>query len=180
MHMKKWSSRREKLPRKPVKNYFILAVIIIATVLLVWYLCNWYDAYQDYQKTIPVIRGELPEITDAELDHYLLENEEILLYLCTASNEECRSFEGQLKKVVKKEKLENKMTYVNLSSVTNIDEFYREFNENHPYQEKLEKYPAIIYVEDGTVKNILQGSSGTLRIGEFQQFLDLNEVGEEE
>ncbi len=180
MPMKKWSERKEKFPKKPVKNYLILAVIIIASVLLVWYLCQWYYAYQEYQRTIPVIRGTIPEITDAELDHYLLENEERLLYLCTASNEVCRTFEVELKKVIQKEKLEEKMTYVNLSDVTNMEEFYREFQENHPSSEKLETVPAIIYVENGTVQNILQGVGGTLRIGEFQQFLDLNEVGEEE
>lgn len=61
--------------KKIVKNYFILALIFLAVVLLVWYICKWYTVCNDYKKEIPVIRGTLNyEITESDFEHYILEN----------------------------------------------------------------------------------------------------------
>ena len=48
-----------KSNKKIVKNYFILALIFLAVILLVWYICKWYTVCNDYKKEIPVIRGTL-------------------------------------------------------------------------------------------------------------------------
>ena len=61
--------------KKIVKNYFILALIFLAVVLLVWYICKWYTVCNDYKKEIPVIRGTLNyEITESDFEHYILES----------------------------------------------------------------------------------------------------------
>ena len=79
---------------------------------LVIYLCKWYKVYDDYQKEIPVIRDTLSEITDVDLEHYILDNPSTIIYMCTASNETCRDFEKDFKKFVLKKEYTDSIDHV--------------------------------------------------------------------
>ena len=151
----------------PLKNYLILLLIFLITSILVIYLCNCYTVYSESKKEIPVIRNTLFEITDKELEHYILENPTTLIYMCTASDESCRTYEEGLVKLVKKIDLKDKMIYLNLSDL-NQDEFVKSFNEKYPYKIKLTaNYPAIVAFTDGKVTNILQSKNKIqMEIGE--------------
>ena len=77
-----------------LKNYLILAAIFLAGIGLTFYLCNLYKVYDEYQKQTPVIRDTLSEITADELEHYILENPTIVIYMCTSSDMVCRNYEN--------------------------------------------------------------------------------------
>ena len=82
----------EKSDKKiSIKNYIIVVVMFIAGMGITLYLCNWYNVYDEYQKQTPVIRGILSEITNEELEHYVMENPTTVIYMCTASNPTCRN-----------------------------------------------------------------------------------------
>ena len=76
-----------------LKNYLILLLVFAITIILTLYLCKCYTVYRESIKEIPVIRGTLSEITSEELDHYIQENPNCTVYICTASNPNCRNFE---------------------------------------------------------------------------------------
>lgn len=174
------NKEQPKVAYRPTKNYVIYAGIVIATILLVVYLCDWYHAYQEYQVTIPVIRGTIPEINRQEVEHYLLENEDAILYLCTAEEEDCRTFEVGLKRMIKENHLEEKMTYVNLEDQKDFSAFAKEFTQKHDLKEPLVSYPAIIHMKDQQVQDVLQGTEEKrLSIDRFQQFLDLTNFEDE-
>lgn len=164
------------------KNYIILALIIVAMVLLVLYVCKWYQVYSDYQKETPVIRGTLNyEITNAELDHYIMENPNCVVYMCTSSSDRCRNFERDFKKLVEKDNLQNSIIYLNLSDV-DMDQFVSEFNEKYRYKVKLTKhYPAFVEFTDGKITAFIEGKeSDSLTVTKVSQFIDLHHIGEEE
>ncbi len=162
----------------PLKNYLILLLIFLITGILVIYLCNCYTVYSESKKEIPVIRNTLFEITDKELEHYILENPTTLIYMCTASDEACRTYEEGLVKLVKKSDLKDKMIYLNLSDL-NQDEFVESFNEKYPYKIKLTaNYPAIVAFTDGKVTNILQSKNKKLTINKTKQFIEITNPGE--
>ena len=100
--------------------------------MLVYYLYSWYKAYNEYQKEIPVIRNTLLEINSSEADHYIQENSDAVIYMCTASNDACRKFEKKFKKLIVKQSLEEAITYVNLSD-SNTKEFTSNFNNSYKY-----------------------------------------------
>ncbi len=160
-----------------LKNYIILIVVIFASICLTLYLCKWYRVYDDYQKEIPVIRDSLLEITDDDLDHYLMENPSTVIYMCTAKNDICRNYEKDLKKLIKKEDLNDKIIYLNLSTA-NSEHFVNEFNNKYNFKNKLTtNYPAFVIFDEGKVSGILQGSNNKkLTIGNTKQYLELNEV----
>lgn len=166
--------------KKGLKNYLILIVIFLIGMGLTLYLCKWYRVYDDYQKETPVIRGILlQEIKDDELEHFLVENSESVIYMCTASDPLCRNFEKDLKKLVEKENLNESIVYLNLSNIDQ-DKFVETFNNKYPYKVKLTtSYPAVVMFDDGKVVNMLQGKKDEkLTITKFKQFIDLNKIGE--
>ncbi len=165
-----------------LKNYFILAFIILVMVFLVFYICRWYQVYSDYKKETPIIRGTLSyEITSAELDHYVMENPNCVVYMCTSSSDHCRNFERDFKKLIEKENLQNNIIYLNLSDV-DMKQFVSEFNEKYHYKVKLtEHYPAFVEFTDGKVTAFIEGDNqNSLTITKVSQFIELHHIGKEE
>lgn len=174
--MKKIKTTEKKVG---IKNYFILILIFATGILLTLYLCNVYKVYDESKKQIPVIRGTLSEIKYEELEHYISENPTTVIYMCTASNEVCRNYEKDLKKLIKKEELQEEIVYLNLSE-TNNSEFTEMFNKKYPFKVKItDNYPAIVIFIDGKITNILQAKrQEKLTITKTQQFIDLHMIGE--
>lgn len=163
--------------KKLLKNYAILVVIFIFGIGATLYLCNWYKVYDEYEKQTPIIRGTLSEITNNELEHYILENPTITIYMCTSSADICRNYEKGLKKVVQDKSLTDSIVYMNLSDIDQ-NSFIKEFNEKYPYKIKLtSNYPALVTFEEGKIKSILQGSEQEkLTITKTKQYLELNHI----
>ena len=172
-------AKKDELRKIPTKNYVILTIIFIAMFLLIWYLYSWYKAYNEYQKEIPVIRDTLLEINSDEADHYIQENSDVVIYLCTASSDKCRKFEKNFKKLITKKSLEEAITYVNLSD-TSTKEFTNRFNNTYKYKKELKNnYPALIVFKDGVIVDMVQGSKDDkLTISEVDKILKENKVGE--
>jgi len=171
----------EKSRSVPIKNYLILVVLFGGVILLLCYFSRWYHVYDDYQRETPVIRGTLFEITNLELDHYILENPTTAIYMCTSSEMECRNFEKTFKTMLNQnESLKENLLYLNLSDI-NQEEFVMNFNTQYPYKVKLTKdYPAIVLFEEGKIIGLLQEKKGkTLNVNDVRSYLKLHMVGEE-
>lgn len=173
-------TKEKKNERKVgVKNYLILVLIFIVATVITLYLCSVYKVYQESKLEIPVIRGTLSEITSEEVDHYISENPTTFLYICSASNLSCRNYEKDLKKLVKREELQEVMVYINITD-SEKDKFTEAFNAKYTKRVKLStNYPAIVAIEDGKVINLLQAKENEkLSITKTNQFIDLNTIGE--
>ena len=126
-------AHEEEKERSLFKRYLILAFIFILCMGLVIYLCKCYKVYDDYQKEIPVIRDTLSEITDVDLEHYILDNPTTVIYMCTASDEVCRDFEKDFKKLVIKKEYTDKIVYLNLSGLDQ-EKFVEDFNNKYNFK----------------------------------------------
>lgn len=171
--------KQEEKEKSLFKRYLILVFICLLSVGLVIYLCKWYKVYDDFQREIPVIRDTLSEITDIDLEHYIMDNPSSIIYMCTASNETCRSFEKDLKKLVIKKDYTDVIVYLNLSGLEQ-EKFVEEFNNKYKFKNKLTtSYPAIVIFEDGEVSALLQGSEDRkITVGNVKDFLELNSIGD--
>ncbi len=161
-------------------NYILLIIIFMLCIGIVLYVCQMYKVYDEEQKKTPIIQGELSEIYQEDLDHFILENPTVVLYMCTSNDEICRDFEKSFLKLLKKREYNNEIVYLNLTN-QDIDQFIKSFNTTYPNKVKLTKnYPSFVLFEDGKIKSILQGSENKkLTISKVKQFLELNEIGEE-
>ena len=172
-------AHEEEKERSLFKRYLILAFIFILCMGLVIYLCKWYKVYDDYQKEIPVIRDTLSEITDVDLEHYILDNPTTVIYMCTASDEVCRDFEKDFKKLVIKKEYTDKIVYLNLSGLDQ-EKFVEDFNNKYNFKIKLSvDYPAIVMFEDGKITSLLQeNDKRDFTISTVKDYLELNMIGE--
>lgn len=111
----------------PLKNYIILAVAILFTVLAVFYMRGWYITTKEYYDNNSVIIDTVSEINNDEIGNYATDNPNFVLYVSSGSNADIKPFEKKLKKFILKNDLRNNILYLNLENV-NIDEFNNYLN----------------------------------------------------
>ncbi len=159
------------------KNYAILALIFIVATIITLYLANVYTVYQESKLEIPVIGDTLSEITSEEIDHYISENPSTMLYICTASDQKCRAYEKDLKKLIVREELQEYIVYLNLKPEEK-ESFTESFNEKYSKRLKLTtNYPALVALDEGRVIHLLQSKENEkLTITKTQQFIDIHNI----
>ncbi len=164
--------------KKQKHNYMILIAIYIVVIVLVLYLASWYNTYKDYQREIPVLQDVVSEITPDEVEHYLTENPSSILYLCTASDNDCRDFEESIKSDLEKN-LYQDLTYVNLEDVNDKNIYIKDLlNKFGGSDFTFERTPCLIKFTEGKVTDVEDGLNGAvLTRGEALNFLDVNETG---
>ena len=164
-----------KNKKRSKKNYVILAVIYIAVILVVLYLASWYNTYSEYKREIPVLKDVVSFISPEEVDHYLTENPSPILYLCTASDSDCREFEENIKQDLE-EKNYQELTYVNLESLSDKSGFLQELLDKYGQDFSIERVPCLIKFVDGRIVSIEDGLNGAvLTRDEALEFLDTND-----
>lgn len=131
----------------PKKNYIIMLIIIISIIIVTIFLSNLYNTR--FKKT-SVLYNYLSEIKKKDLDSYLIEKPDIIIY---ASNKYNNSFELQEEKIMQ-EIMDNNIydyfVYLNLE-----DKKLNIFNElNKKYNGNLKnQLPVLIIFENGVIKN---------------------------
>lgn len=167
--------KKKELRNIPTKNYIIAIIMFLGLFALLYYLTSWHKVVVNYEEDKPVIRGTLPEITNDELEHFVQENPNAIIYLCTASAKKCRSFEDKFKTYVKDNSLEEVITYLNLSGTDTLT-FTDKFNVKYKYKKRLKNnYPAFIAFSEGRVVDVLQGKEKEeIKIKEVKEFIEDN------
>mgnify|MGYP003530200891 FL=1 len=170
--------KKEPEKKVTIKSYFILITVFILTMGVTLYLCKCYKVYNESKKEIPVIRGTLSEITSEELEHYVQENQNCTVYMCTASNQACRDYEEKFIKLIKKKNLQEDIVYLNLSNIEQ-DKFINSLNDKYNYKIKLtSNYPTIVIFDEAKISALLQETDEKLSIDRTKQFIELNKIGE--
>ncbi len=173
----KTKKERERIEKKDrFIRYLELVLIFALTIVFMLGLRIFYLNDQNYQKTIPIMRDVLFEIRASEVENFVNEKQDAILYVGTSANDASRTFEKDFKPYVEENHLEDVITYLNLSDA-NVDDFYTTFNNQYNYSTSW-SYPAFIVFEDGKVKNILASTkSKTFDINEVDWFLRDNGLG---
>lgn len=100
----------------PKKNYFILFIVIVFSLLIAFYFRNWYKAYEDSYLSKSIVGNYLFEINYKELDNYLVENQSAIIYVSKVGNEKIRNFEKKFINAINQNDLKNKILYLDLSN----------------------------------------------------------------
>ena len=164
-----------KNKKRSKKNYVILAVIYIAVILVVLYLASWYNTYSEYKREIPVLKDVVSFISPEEVDHYLTENPSPILYLCTASDSDCREFEENIKQDLE-EKNYQELTYVNLEDIGDKNSYINTLLDKYGSDSNVERVPCLIKFTDGRITAVEDGLNGALLTrDEALNCLDIND-----
>lgn len=101
----------------PMKNYFILALIFLVTVIGVFYAREWYNTSKEYYAQNSVMTKVVREIRSEEISNYTLENQKFVLYVASGKNVELKDFEDEFKNLIQDVDLVDSVLYMNLDGV---------------------------------------------------------------
>ena len=104
------------LRKVPTKNYIILGIVIIFTMLLLYYFYMWVDVYKESKVNIPIMDKYMSVINYNEFDNYIVENPNTVVYVSVLEDESIREFEKKLKNKYKNNDIENDVLYMNITS----------------------------------------------------------------
>ncbi len=140
----------------PGKNYFILAILILVTVVLTLVLSNIYLAKS---RKVSEFFEYSNKITPSELDVYLTENPDVIIYISDKYNLENTTVEKKLKEKLDSTNLKDKMIYIDKSEIDN--KFISKIKENYNIDIDINKLPIIIVVIDGEYKQSIYVNNGS-------------------
>lgn len=152
----------------PKQNYFKLGSLVLITVLVVLVLFTIFNNKEENK--IPLIRGTLPEITTDDIDNYISEHDEIIMYIGVANDKDCRELEEQLIDYINQNNLKEKIIYLNISDI-NQNDFINDFNNKYSIKLKLKKYPAVVLINQGKIMDIEQKDTNNLSIEQIDKIL---------
>ena len=164
-------NNEENLRKIPEKNYIKLLAIFFVTIIVVITIFVAYQSHKNYENNIPILRGKISEIKEADVEAFFSENDDFFLYVGVANNENCREIEPDLVEVLKKRKITN-VVYLNITDTKDKEEFYNIFNSNYSNGVKLDSYPAFAIINDGRIVDLVKREDRKINIGDIEQLLD--------
>ncbi len=143
----------------PTKNYFILILIFLVTIVAVFYVRDWYITTKEYYAQNSVITKVVREIKSDEIANYAMENQRFILYVSSGHNSEIKNFEDDFKNLIQKLELSDGVLYMNLDEV-NTNNFYDllkdDFSSSSKIKNQIVNSESSLYLfVDGKIINVL-------------------------
>lgn len=165
--------KNEELRVVPKKNYLILGFILIVSFLLIYYLYMWFEAYNESKLNKPILDKYMEVINYNELDNYLVESPNAIIYVSVLENTEIRDFEKQFKSILKKNQLEKEVLYMDITE---------ELRNNQVKNEMILKYainnssivnvPVILVIDNGELYTIYGIKDNNYDVESLKMFIN--------
>lgn len=174
---------KEKERVIPKKNYYLLALLSVFTILILYYFVNWYQTKQKYELTNSSVAEIVSEVKQNELPNYLLDNPNIVVYFTSYQDKSIKSFEKEFKKYILKYELADEIVVVDTDKIEER-KFYTSFanqyftNELKMKHVNLNYLPNMLVIKDGKVQDVLITYDADMTLSEVMHFLKKNGVVE--
>lgn len=155
----------------PLKNYILLGIVLLITIILVVYIYMWNKTYKETALQTKIIDEYLQVINYNELDNYLTENKNSVMYCSVLEDKTIRSFEKKFKNIIKKYSLNNKMLYLDLTKEIKNKQISNELKEKN-----ITGIPSIIIYKDGNLYKIYDIKENKYNINKLIEFLKEEEI----
>ena len=100
----------------PKKNYLYLSIIIIGSILFVIYIYKWYETYNQNKLNTSIMNNYLTVINYNELDNYIIENKDAIIYVSILGDEKINKFEKSFKNTITTNNLKESILYLDLTN----------------------------------------------------------------
>ena len=163
----------------PIKNYFVLSILVMVTIILTFYFVSWYNASKEYRKENSVIAGVLSKIKIEEITNYVLDNPNVVIYMSSGSDAEVKEFENKFKKFILKHEISDDIVYLDTNTVINGDYsvLLALFHDDLAARNvNLVNKANILIVRDSKIIDILYKDEQKINESDMNQFLEMYEV----
>lgn len=139
----------------PKKNYYILVVLLVATVLLTLFLSN---LYLNKEKLTSDFFNYANTITPEDFDEFMMENSDVIIYISDKYDLSHNTFEKKFETKIDELNLKHNLIYIDKEDIDS--EFLNKLKNSYKINLDLEKLPIIVVVIDKeVVRNILVNSN---------------------
>lgn len=170
---------KEELRVIPKKNYFILVVVLLLTVLAVYYFYMWNKAYNESKINEPILDKYMMVINYNELEDYLIENPDTIIYTSILADKDIRSFENRFKNYIRNDKLDHEVLYMDITGeIKNSNKKNEIMNKYSVEYANILDIPNVMVFENGKLKmiyNIQDNDYDVKRTVEFINSIKMNE-----
>lgn len=162
---------------KPTRNYIILAILCLATVLITIYICKWISIYKEDELSSSPLTGKVQEIYLNELAESANEASEAILYFGYTSDRDNYSLEEKILKEVEKRNIQEYVYYINVKDYLENDEYKKIILSTFKdLENKNIKAPLLIYTKRGEIIKIKSSDKKMININDFNNLANILET----
>lgn len=158
----------------PLKNYILLSIVLILTIVVVIYFFLWKNTYEKSKLQTPILDDYLLVINYNELNNYLVENKDAIIYVSKLNNENIRLFENKFKNIINKNNLNNKILYLDLTEELKENNIVKEINKK--YGKEMTEAPIIVIIKDGKISSSYNIKENKYNIKLLEKYLEKEDV----
>lgn len=170
--------KKEKDKIIPLKNYIYVIVMFLISGTIVLALRVWYRNYKEYKLQTPVISGQIQQIDIEGIGEYIMEHDDFFMYIGKASDKNCRELEKDLVNLLNKRNIKSETIYLNMSNISNDKSQLSEKLKILGYDYSNVEYPIFLVVNDKKIVSAVYRKNSKVDIGNIEQLLDENEIGD--
>lgn len=154
----------------PLKNYILLSIVLILTIVVVIYFFLWKNTYEKSKLQTPILDDYLLVINYNELNNYLVENKDAIIYVSKLNDESIRLFENKFKNIINKNNLNNKILYLDLTEELKENNIVKEINKK--YGKEMTEVPTIVIIKDGKISSSYNIKENKYNIKLLEKYLE--------
>ena len=158
----------------PLKNYILLSIVLILTIVVVIYFFLWKNTYEKSKLQTPILDDYLLVINYNELNNYLVENKDAIIYVSKLNDESIRLFENKSKNIINKNNLNNKILYLDLTEELKENNIVKEINKK--YGKEMTEVPTIVIIKDGKISSSYNIKENKYNIKLLEKYLEKEDV----
>ena len=157
----------ENMRKIPLKNYFILLLVIIVSMIALLYLINFYKVKKEYDDNSKMVMSFLKEIHIDDFENYIIENPEVVIYIGYSNNN--KMIETELKKYIIEKDYTQDIVYIN--SKDNNKKVLKVLQKYLNNDLNMTKIPNILLIKNGKINNTyyIDENSDIAQITEFME-----------
>lgn len=110
------NNKKENTKQVPFKNYIYLFCILLGSILLLFYIYTWYETYNENKLYTSIMNKYLTVINYNELDNYITETPNAILYVSILGDKKINRFEEQFKNNISNSNLRNNILYLDITN----------------------------------------------------------------
>ena len=139
----------------PLKNYIILGLVVLLTLGLVYYFYLWYIKYEESKINETIMDRYLEVINYNELNDYIVENRNAMIYTSVLEDNNIRKFEIKFKNIVVKNALKDKILYMDMTDIFKDKIKYTELRNSYQINNyNITNVPCILVFKDAKLVDI--------------------------
>jgi len=159
-----------------IKNYIIYILIVIFSFICVFSLATIYSNYKEEKDNVSIMPNTVVEIYGNNVKSYILENDDVVIYLAASDDQSIKDFELAFKEYIIKKQINERIVYLDLTTVTK--EYVNNFINTY-YGKVIDDAfvtPNMVIINGHKIIDMLYFSKSDINISDVNDFLIEHEV----